>query len=138
MSKNPFNALKTLPSGQSFYSLTSLEQQGVGKLSRLPFTIRILLESALRNCDGFIVNEDHVKNLANWQPVVKEREEIPYKPARVILQDFTGVPAIVDLAVMRNAMVDLGGDPSKINPLVRCDLVTRKLSFTEIKSVMSF
>jgi aconitate hydratase len=123
MSQNPFNSLSTLASGKQYYSLRALEKAGLGDISRLPFTIRILLESALRNCDGFAVTEEHVKKLASWQPVVGEREEIPYKPARVVLQDFTGVPAIVDLAVMRDAMVELGGDPSKINPLVRCDLV---------------
>lgn len=123
MSKNPFNSLSTLPSGEKYYSLKALESAGLGNISKLPFTIRILLESALRNCDGFAITEDHIRKLASWKPVVSEREEIPYKPARVVLQDFTGVPAIVDLAVMRDAMVDLGGDPNKINPLVRCDLV---------------
>ena len=92
-------------------------------MSRLPFSIRVLLESVVRNCDGFAFTEDHVKKLANWKAVEAEREEIPYKPARVVLQDFTGVPALVDLAAMREAMKRLGGDPRKINPLVPCDLV---------------
>ena len=105
-----------------YYSLKKLEEAGVGPISKLPFSIRILLESVLRNCDGYAFTEDHVKQLANWTPN-GERKETPYKPARVVLQDFTGVPAIVDLAAMRDAMKELGGDPSKINPLVRCDLV---------------
>ncbi|MCL4140578.1 UNVERIFIED_CONTAM: hypothetical protein GTU68_052614 [Idotea baltica] len=120
---NPFKTLKTDKLGEIKYaSLTSLEEKGICDLSKLPFTIRILLESALRNCDNFVFTEEHVKNLANWKPTAK-REETPYKPARVVLQDFTGVPALVDLAAMRDAMKRLGGDPSKINPMVRCDLV---------------
>ncbi len=113
----------TLSNGKkiSYFSLKTLEKDY--SLERLPFSIRILLESALRNCDGFAVTEDHVRELATWKAQDAERKEIPYKPARVVLQDFTGVPALVDLAVMRDAMNDLGGSPDKINPLVRCDLV---------------
>jgi len=107
----------------NYYSLPSLEAQGVGKLDRLPFSIRILLESVLRNFDGFAFTEEHINALANWKSSEAERKETPYKPARVVLQDFTGVPALVDLAVMRDAMKRLGGDPKRINPLVRCDLV---------------
>lgn len=103
--------------------LQGLEDLGVGSISRLPFSIRILLESVLRNCDGFVFTEEHVKTLAGWKPLSEKRPEMPYKPARVVLQDFTGVPAIVDLAAMRDAMKRLGGNPAKINPLVRCDLV---------------
>ncbi len=106
----------------SYYSLEALEKAGLGQMSRLPFTVRVLIESVLRNQDGFAFTEDPLKDLANWQPG-GERKEMPYKPARVVLQDFTGVPALVDLAAMRDAMKELGGDPSKINPLVRCDLV---------------
>lgn len=106
----------------SYYALSRLEQTGVAKLSRLPYSIKILLESVLRNCDGYAITQDHVRSLANWQPQ-ETRQEIPYKPARVILQDFTGVPALVDLAAMRDAMKKLGGDPKKINPLIPCDLV---------------
>ena len=105
-----------------YYSLDALEKAGLGKMSRLPFTIRILLESVLRNQDGFAFTDEPLKRLAAWEPNGK-RLEMPYKPARVVLQDFTGVPALVDLAAMRDAMKDLGGDPAKINPLVRCDLV---------------
>ncbi len=123
MSKDIFNTKKELSTGQTYYSITELEKSLGFSLSRLPFSIRVLLESVLRNCDNKLVFEDHVKLLANWKASNDEREEFPYKPARVILQDFTGVPALVDLAVMRDAMVDLGGDPKKINPLVRCDLV---------------
>ena len=83
----------------------------------------MLLESVLRNCDGYQVTEDDVRNLAGWQPVRQAAIEVPFKPARVVLQDFTGVPAVVDLAAMRSAMKRLGGDPKRINPLVPVDLV---------------
>ena len=98
------------------------EKLGVD-LNRLPFSIRILLESVLRNCDGFAFTEEDVRALAEWKTSEAERKETPYKPARVVLQDFTGVPSIVDLAGMRDAMKTLGGDPTLINPMVRCDLV---------------
>ena len=124
---NPFGANATIEvSGLgklNYVRLQTLEARGLGNLSRLPFTIRYLLESALRNCDGFAISEEHVSNLAQWKAVEENRQETPYKPARVVLQDFTGVPAIVDLAAMREAMKRLGGNPKKINPLVRCDLV---------------
>ena len=123
---DPFEAHRTLTTESagsvSYYALSRLEETGVAELSRLPFSIKILLESLLRNCDGFAITEDHIKSLANWRPR-GDRVEIPYKPARVILQDFTGVPALVDLAAMRDAMKKLGGDPTKINPLIPCDLV---------------
>lgn len=106
----------------AYYSLDRLEKLGLGKISRLPFSIKVLLESVLRNCDGFAITEEHVKSLAGWKPKTN-REETPYKPARVVLQDFTGVPAVVDLAAMRDTMKKLGGDPSKINPQIPCDLV---------------
>ena len=83
----------------------------------------MLLESVLRNCDGYQVSEADVKNLAGWQPVRRAAIEVPFKPSRVVLQDFTGVPAVVDLAAMRSAMHRLGGDPKRINPLVPVDLV---------------
>ncbi|MDO4574853.1 MAG: aconitate hydratase AcnA [Planctomycetia bacterium] len=104
------------------YRLDALEKAGGVDLDKLPFSIRILLESALRNCDNFEVSEKDVRNIANWTPN-GERMEIPFKPARVILQDFTGVPCVVDLAAMRSAMERLGGDTKKINPLVPVDLV---------------
>ena len=104
------------------YRLSALEEAGICRLSELPFSIRVLLESALRNCDGFLVKEQDVKNIATWKPD-GNRGEIPFIPGRVILQDFTGVPAVVDVAALRNAMVALGGDPKKVNPLVPVDLV---------------
>jgi len=107
----------------TMYGLDVLENAGLGSVSRLPVSIRVLLESVLRNCDGFAFTEEHVRKLAAWQRTVAEREETPYKPARVVLQDFTGVPAVVDLAAMRDAMKRLGGDPNRINPQIPCDLV---------------
>jgi len=124
---NPFGALAPLVGGEygdvNLYRLRALEDAGFGSMSRLPFSIRVLLESVLRNQDGFSFTEEHLKALAGWEPKAVGRDEIPYKPARVVLQDFTGVPAVVDLAAMRDAIKRLGGDPQKINPLVRCDLV---------------
>jgi aconitate hydratase len=105
------------------YGLEKLEKDNVGQTSRLPFSIKVLLEAALRNCNDFDVTQDDVKKLANWQPNQSEPTEIPFKPGRVILQDFTGVPALVDLAAMRSAMKRLGGDPQKIEPLIPSDLV---------------
>lgn len=118
-----FGALQPLGfTSSTYYSLSSLERSGVANVSRLPFSIKILLESVLRNCDGVAISQDDVMRLAQWQPNGL-RHEVPYKPARVVLQDFTGVPALVDLAAMRDAMSELGGDPSKINPFIPCDLV---------------
>lgn len=105
------------------YRLDQLEKDRVGAVSRLPFSIKILLESLLRNCDGDLVTEAQVKALAAWNGKNRSSEDVPFKPARVILQDFTGVPSIVDLAALRSAMKRAGGDPSKINPLVPVDLV---------------
>ncbi len=111
-------------SGQAeIYRLSALSQAGIGHVDRLPFSIKVLLENALRNLDGREVTEDDVRNLAHWSPDNKEAVEIPFKPARVILQDFTGVPCVVDLAALRSAMVRMGGDPSKINPVIPVDLV---------------
>jgi aconitate hydratase len=104
-----------------YYRLGALAEQGMD-ISKLPFSIKVLLESVLRECDDYVVPMDAVRTVANWQPTNPE-VEIPFKPARVILQDFTGVPAVVDLAAMRTAMVRLGGDPKKINPLIPVDLV---------------
>ena len=123
---DPFHALRefTTASGRAaLYSLPALEQAGLGRISRLPASIRILLECVLRNFDGRLVTEDDVKTLAAWSPAERAPREIPFQPARVILQDFTGVPAVVDLASMRAAMKRLGGDPARINPLVPVDLV---------------
>jgi aconitate hydratase len=123
---DPFGArgtLETLGGRASIYRLESLEKAGIGAVSRLPFSIRVLLESLLRNVDGVLVKEEDVRALANWNPSSPEARDLPFKPARVILQDFTGVPAVVDLAAMRSAMQRLGGDPARINPLVPVDLV---------------
>jgi aconitate hydratase len=105
------------------YRLSKLEEARLTKVASLPFSIRVLLECVLRNCDGYEVTEEDVKNLAGWQAAAPARIEIPVKLARVILQDFTGVPAVVDLAAMRAAMARLGGDPKRINPLIPVDLV---------------
>ncbi|HMJ09109.1 MAG TPA: aconitase family protein, partial [Pyrinomonadaceae bacterium] len=107
-----------------FYSLPKLEEAGLGNISRLPISIRIVLESVLRNFDGGKrVNEDNVKALAAWQPGTERTEEIPFVVARVILQDFTGVPLLVDLAAMRSTVQRLGKDPGIVEPLVPVDLV---------------
>ncbi|MEL7498107.1 MAG: aconitate hydratase AcnA [Planctomycetota bacterium] len=105
------------------FRLEALQEQGLGQIDQLPYSIRVLLESVLRNCDGSVVTEDDVRNLAAWNAAAPAKVEIPYKPSRVVLQDFTGVPAVVDLAAMRSAMSRLGGDPKKINPLIPVDLV---------------
>ena len=122
MSSTLFNTLKTFPAGQ-FHSLPALESTGIGKISRLPVSIRIVLESVLRNCDGVKVTTEHVKQLANWKPNAERTEEIPFTVARVILQDFTGVPLLADLAAMRSAAQRMGKDPKKIEPLVPVDMV---------------
>ena len=123
---NPFGAKSEFEKSDGtmarFMDLHSLEERGLCKLDDIPFSIRILLESALRKCDGFLVNEEDVSRIASWSPEMKP-EEIPFSPSRVILQDFTGVPAIVDIAALRDAMKDLGGDPAKVNPQVPVDLV---------------
>ena len=94
---SPFSSRKNFPSGGHYYSLDSLDEMGLDT-SRLPYSVRVLLEGALRNCDGFLITEQDVKNIASWTPN-GERGEIPFRPSRVILQDFTGVPAVVDLAL---------------------------------------
>src|ERR1700731_839640 len=105
------------------HSLPALEKQGVGKISRLPISIRIVLESVLRNCDGQKVRRRDVETLANWNAKKPANEEIPFVVARIVLQDFTGVPLVVDLAAMRSAVARLGSDPRLIEPLVPVDLV---------------
>lgn len=125
-SVDPFGARDTLSTSQGqlgIYRLDKLERSGVAPISRLPFSIRVLLEAVLRHCDGYQVTEQDVTNLAQWNASKPAELEIPFKPARVVLQDFTGVPAIVDLAAMRDGMRTLGGDPQRINPLVPVDLV---------------
>ncbi len=123
---NEFGARAELESSGgsgAIYRIQKLEEDGVAEVSRLPFSIKILLEAALRQCDGFEITREDVERIARWSPETAGKEEIPFKPARVVMQDFTGVPAVVDLAVMRDAVVDLGGDPKKVNPLIPVDLV---------------
>ncbi len=123
---DPFGARDSFSSplgSMGIYRLQKLEDLGIAAVSKLPFSIRILLEAVLRNCDGYQVTEDDVKNLASWNAPKPAELEIPFKPARVVLQDFTGVPCVVDLAAMRDGMKALGGDPKRINPLIPVDLV---------------
>ena len=107
----------------TIYSLEALEQSGATRLDRLPFSVRALLENVLRHLGHGFVTEAHVRALAGWTPAAAGSGEIPFLPARVVLQDFTGVPCVVDLAAMRDAMAEMGGDPARINPVVPCDLV---------------
>ena len=127
MPKGLFNSLQTFNPNPGktakFYSLPQLEKEGLGPISRLPVSIRIVLESILRNCDGKKINEDDVRALANWQPNAERTDEVPFVVARVLLQDFTGVPLLVDLAAMRSAVARLGKNTGVIEPLVPVDLV---------------
>ena len=116
-------SLKTQSGEFAVYHLPHLAKAGLGNIDRLPYSLRVLLESCLRNVDGFVVTEEHVRQVAAWNAKSPAQVEIPFLPGRVVLQDFTGVPAVVDLAALRSAMVRMGGDPEKINPLVQCDLV---------------
>ena len=117
-----FGARAALPGTDYFYYRLD-KLAGFGDIDRLPFSIKVLLEALLRSCDGYEVMPEDVERLASWKPKGSSREEMPFKPGRVILQDFTGVPAVVDLAALRSAMNRLGGDPQKINPQVPVDLV---------------
>ncbi|WP_077213016.1 aconitate hydratase AcnA [Bacillus dakarensis] len=127
MSKNDvFNSRKSFElNGKryNFYDLGALEAAGIGKVSKLPYSVKVLLESVLRQYDGRVITKEHVENLAKWGTDEVKEVDVPFKPSRVILQDFTGVPAVVDLASLRKAMADLGGDPDKINPEKPVDLV---------------
>ena len=127
MSHNLYDTLQEFKFGAGktgkFYSLPALEKAGVGKISRLPVSIRIVLESVLRNCDGKKVTEEHVKQLANWAPNAARVDEIPFVVARIVLQDFTGVPLLADLAAMRGVADKMGKNPKVIEPLVPVDLV---------------
>jgi len=125
MASNPYGAKFTVDLKEgptAFYNLSALDGEGIIKIDRLPFSIRVLLENVLRNSVGKHVNETHVNAVANWSPD-KVEADVPFMPSRVILQDFTGVPAVVDLAAMRDGLKSLGGDPSRINPVVPVDLV---------------
>src|SRR5437773_11802441 len=124
---NLFDTLQNFDLGNgkqgALYSLPQLEKAGVGPVSTLPVSIRLVLESVLRNCDGKRVSEQNVRALANWKPNAPRTEEIPFVVARIVLQDFTGVPLLVDLAAMRSAVARLGQNPKLIEPLVPVDLV---------------
>ncbi|MCI0709853.1 MAG: aconitase family protein, partial [Chloroflexi bacterium] len=115
--------LETPTGSVDYYRLAKLTEDSIGHIDDLPFSIKILLENALRNIDHRLVTTEDVENIANWNAADPGQIEIPYIPSRVILQDFTGVPAVVDLAALRSAMERLGGDPAKINPMVPVDLV---------------
>src|SRR5437879_1739005 len=125
--QNLFNTLQTFDIGTgakgAFYSLPQLEKAGIGPISKLPISIRLVLESVLRNCDGKRVTDQNVRALANWKPNASRTEEIPFVVARIVLQDFTGVPLLVDLAAMRSIVARLGKNPKIIEPLVPVDLV---------------
>src|SRR5450631_1710297 len=125
-SKNSFGTQETLKvDGKSYeiFRLDALEKKGVGHVSKLPFSLRVLLENLLRHEDGKFVHPADIEALAAWDPKAATQKEISFMPARVLLQDFTGVPAVVDLAAMREAIVKLGGDPKKVNPLLPAELV---------------
>ncbi len=124
--KNSFNSKQTLNVGSkmySYFSLNTLEEKLGVSLNRLPMSLKILLENLLRREDGSVVRKEDIEAIANWNPKAAPSKEIAFMPARVLLQDFTGVPCVVDLAVMRDAMIAMGGDPNKINPLQSVDLV---------------
>ncbi len=121
-----FNARSTLNTDSgpvTIYRLDALEKAGVAPVSQLPFSIKVMLEAALRQAEGFEITQENVETIARWNAGGNPQVEIPFKPARVVLQDFTGVPSVVDLAALRSAMARMGGDPKKINPLVPVDLV---------------
>lgn len=121
--KNTLNSLRSLDKKFRYYSLSALEEQGIGKISRLPVSIRVMLESLLRNCDNLIIKEDDILHLAKWKNSGPQQNEVPFIVSRVILQDFTGVPLVVDLAAMRDAVADQGFNSEIIEPVVPVDLV---------------
>lgn len=124
--RDPFGVKSTLNVGNqtvTYYRLQTLEDKGIAPVSKLPLSIKILLEAVVRQFDNRAITEDHIVALANWKAASPAKSEVPFKPARILLQDFTGVPAVVDLAALRSAMKRLGGNPSRINPLIPVDLV---------------
>src|SRR4051812_41295635 len=126
VSKNSFGSRETLNAGEAGYDifrLEALERRGIGHVSQLPFSLKILLENLLRHEDGRFVRTADIEALSEWQPNAATRSEIAFMPARVLLQDFTGVPAVADLAAMRDAIAKMGGDAAKINPLLPAELV---------------
>ncbi|TMJ42115.1 MAG: aconitate hydratase, partial [Alphaproteobacteria bacterium] len=119
-SLDSFRCCKPLKVGSktyAYYSLPSAEKNGLKSISRLPFSMKVLLENLLRNEDGRSITKEDIQAVAQWLKTKTSEREIAFRPARVLMQDFTGVPAVVDLAAMRDAMKMLGGDPQKINPL---------------------
>src|SRR5690242_5895025 len=125
-SLDSFKSARTLEVGKksyAYYSLPAAEKAGLKSISRLPFSMKVLLENLLRNEDGRSITKEDIQAVAQWLKTKTSEREIAFRPARVLMQDFTGVPAVVDLAAMRDAMQKLGGDPKKINPLVPVDLV---------------
>ncbi|MEC9399734.1 MAG: aconitase family protein, partial [Myxococcota bacterium] len=126
MTQDKYNAKATLSTKAgdvTVYKLDALKEAGIGHVDKLPYSIKVLLESCLRNHDDYVVTDEHIESLANYDAKNVAEAEIPFKPGRVVLQDFTGVPAVVDLAALRSAMARMGGDPDKVNPLIRADLV---------------
>ena len=121
MSKNSFNAKKNLEVAGKSYEIFDIS--AIEGASTLPFSLKVLLENLLRTEDGANITADHIAALAQWDPTVEPDTEIQFTPARVLMQDFTGVPCVVDLATMREAIVELGGDASKVNPLAPAELV---------------
>src|SRR5438552_97702 len=143
MADHLFNSLQdfSIGSGKTgkFHSVQQLEKAGLGKISRLPVSIRIVLESVLRNCDGKKIREEDVRALANWKPKAERTAEIPFVVARIVLQDFTGVPLLVDLAAMRSAVGRLDKEPALIEPLVPVDLVidhSVQVDFAEVPNAL--
>ncbi|MCB1500885.1 MAG: aconitate hydratase, partial [Bauldia sp.] len=125
-SSDSFKSLKSLAVGSNsydYYSLLEAEKNGLAGISRLPYSLKVLVENLLRCEDGRSVIADDIRGMADWLAARHSDREIAFRPARVLMQDFTGVPAVVDLAAMRDAMQALGGDPERINPLVPVDLV---------------
>ncbi|MGA7964983.1 MAG: aconitase family protein, partial [Gammaproteobacteria bacterium] len=121
---NSFNARASLAVGDKNYEIFKLDAlEAKHKVSRLPYSLKVLLENLLRHEDGTTITSRDIEALADWDPKAEPSKEIAFTPARVLMQDFTGVPAVVDLAAMRDAMVEFGGDPKKINPLIPVDLV---------------
>ncbi len=124
--RDPFDAVREMatPAGPvTLFSLRRLQEQGLARIDRLPYSIRVLLENLLRHVDGRLVSEEDVRALARWEPRAPRTREVGFMPARVVLQDFTGVPVVVDFAAMRAAVARLGGDPGRINPMVPADLI---------------
>src|ERR1035437_8810764 len=127
MSHNLYNSLQEFKfAGKTgkYYSLAAAEKAGLGKISRLPLTLRVVLESALRNYDGKKITEENLKSLANWQPTAARTEEMPFVVARILMQDLTGVPLVVDFAALRDAAIKQGKNPDIIEPLVPGHLIT--------------